>query len=164
MKIREEAPSDTAQIHELVARAFAGAEHSAGNEQDIVAALRAAGALALSLVAELNGRIVGHVAFSPVAIGDHSGTWLGLGPVAVAPDAQRLGVGSALIRQGLDRIRAEGWEGCVVLGDPAYYQRFGFRNVSGLQFEGVPAEYFMALAFTGTTPMGNAVYHPAFYQ
>lgn len=164
MIIRDERPDDISAIHLTIREAFARAEHSGGNEQDIVKALRNSHALTLSLVAELDDEVIGHVAFSPVTIGESEGRWLGMGPVAVAPVAQRHGIGAALVRAGLERIRDAGWAGCVVLGDPAYYQRFGFRVSEGLYFKDVPAEYFMAIAFSGPIPRGNAVYHSAFYE
>lgn len=90
--------------------------------------------------------------------------WLGLGPVSVAPDLQGRGIGSALIQEGLSQVRASGAKGCVVLGDPGYYLRFGFRQDPGLRFAGVPSEYFMRLALAGAVPAGDVTYQPAFYE
>lgn len=160
--VRAETAADAAAIAAVVERAFAGAEHASGTKATIVAALRDAGALTLSLVAERDGRIVGHVACSPVTIGDGTPRWYGLGPVAVEPALQGRGIGSTLVRAALDRLRALGAAGCVVLGEPAYYARFGFRATSGLAYPGPPPEYFTALAFDGHAPRGTVAYHAAF--
>jgi putative acetyltransferase len=144
--------------------AFAGAEQSSGTEGAIIDGLRAAGTLTLSLVAEDNGEIVGHVAFSPVTVNGRAVGWFGLGPVSVKPGLQRSGTGSRLIREGLARLRSDDAKGCVVLGDPGFYQRFGFISGPALTFEGVPPEYFMALPFIGSPPSGHAMYQPAFYM
>ena len=162
MEIREESPGDEAAIAALVAAAFAGAPHSAGTEAAIVAALRAAGALSLSLVAVEGGAAVGHVAFSPVAIGGRACGWLGLGPLAVLPGRQGGGIGGALVRAGLARLRAAGAAGCVLLGEPGYYRRFGFRAEPGLSLAGVPPAYFLALPFGAAVPRGPVTYHAAF--
>ena len=129
MIIRDELPEDTALIRTVVREAFRTAPARPGQvlgpdvgkaEVAIVDGLRAAGALTLSLVATLDGdALVGHVAFSPVSIdGAHDG-WFGMGPVAVWPECQRRGVGSRLVREGLERLRECGARGVVVLGNPA---------------------------------------------
>lgn len=160
--LRSETPADTPAIRALITKAFAVAEHSSGTEAAIVDALRARDELTLSLLAEQDGRVIGHVAFSPVAIGDGAAGWYGLGPVAVAPDCQGAGIGAALIEAGLARLRQAGAGGCVVLGDPGYYARFGFANEAGLRYEGAPAEYFMALTLDGSRPQGAVAYSVAF--
>lgn len=160
--LRSETPADPPAIRALITQAFAGAEHSSGTEAAIVDALRARGELILSLLAEQDGRLIGHVAFSPVAIDDGTSGWYGLGPVAVAPDRQGAGVGVALIEAGLARLRQAGAGGCVVLGDPGYYARFGFAHDATLRYEGAPAEYFMALTFDGGRPRGAVSYSVAF--
>lgn len=160
--IRAEADGDADAIGALVATAFAVAPHASGTEAAIVTALREAGALELSLVALRAGRIVGHVAFSPVRIGGAPGGWRGLGPVAVAPDCQGQGIGSALVRTGLARLRDAGAAGCVVLGDPAWYGRFGFAPDPALRLPGAPPEYFLCLALAGSVPAGDVAYHAAF--
>ena len=161
--IRPETPADAAAIRRLTDAAFAGAPHASGTEGAIIDALRAEGTLALSLVAEEDGRIVGHAAFSPVAIGGADAGWLGLGPVSVLPLRQRTGIGTRLVRDGLARLRADGAGGCVVLGDPAWYRRLGFENDPGLTFDGAPAAYFLRLSFGETVPAGAVTYRPAFY-
>lgn len=164
MILRKERPTDARAIRALTKIAFAGAEHSSGNEAEIIAALREGEALALSLVMESSEGLIGHCAFSKVEIGDGSRGWLGLGPVSVDPEVQGQGIGARLIREGLTRLaRDHGAKGCVVLGDPGYYARFGFKGTPGLTFEGVPPEYFMQLAFDGPVPQGAVRYHPAFY-
>lgn len=164
MIFRPENVQDIAEIRALMAAAFKDAPHSDGREGAIVDALRAAGALTVSLVAEQEGEIVGHVAFSPVAIGGKAADWYGLGPVAVRPDRQRHGIGTRLVGAGLELIKDLGAAGCVVLGDPGYYARFGFEADPALQFPGVPAAYFQRLDFGHAAGRGGVVvYHPAFY-
>ena len=160
--LRDEQPGDAAAMGDLVRAAFDGAPHSDGTEAAILDGLRCAGALRLSLVAELDSAIVGQVAFSPVTVDGADQGWLGLGPVAVRPDRQGRGIGEALIREGLARIAAAGAAGCVVLGDPGYYRRFGFRSGPGLMLPGPPPEYFQALILNGPAATGVVAYHPAF--
>ncbi|MGO4222486.1 GNAT family N-acetyltransferase [Lysobacter sp. TAF61] len=162
MWIRTESQADHTAISKLIAAAFADQPGEGATEQRIVDALRADGALSLSLVADIDGRIAGHVAFSAVRVGDGAVGWYGLGPVAVAPGDQRNGVGTALIRAGLSEIAERGARGCVVLGDPAYYQRFGFRNEPGLTFGDVPPQYLQALAFGDRVAEGEVTYHASF--
>lgn len=164
MIIRPETASDASAITQLTAEAFQGAAHSDGNEAQIILGLRASGALTLSLVAEAAGEVVGHIAFSPVMLdGAAGGCWLGLGPMAVSPAAQGRGIGSALVTAGLQRLRATGAAGVVVLGDPAFYGRFGFAAGQGPGLDGVPEAYFMSLAFTAPAPQCRVQYHPAFF-
>ena len=161
MKIRDEQPGEADAIRAVVAEAFIGAAHSSGTEAAIVDALRTEGALDVSLVAD-DGPVVGHVAFSPVTINGKACGWFGLGPIAILPSHQGQGIGAALIQAGLERLLASGALGCVVLGDPAYYGRFGFEADSRLVYPGVPPEYFQRLAFQGEAPAGQVAYHPGF--
>jgi predicted N-acetyltransferase YhbS len=160
--IRAERPGDLDAIRGVTTAAFAGAAHSSGTEAAIVDAVRKAGALTISLVAVEGQEIVGHVAFSAVTIDARPGAWFGLGPVSVRPDRQGAGIGTALIESGLARLRATGAEGCVVLGDPRYYARFGFLCEPALRYPGVPAEYFQRILFKGPPPVGEVAYHPGF--
>ncbi len=162
MKIRNETPADADQIRRITEDAFAGSAHSSGTESAIIDALRREGSLTLSLLAEEGDEIVGHVAFSPVLVGGREVAWFGLGPVSVRPDRQHEGIGGTLICEGLSRLHAQGARGCVVLGDPGYYHRFGFMTDAKLRFPGVPAEYFMCLAFSDPIPTGVVSYHSAF--
>lgn len=162
VNIRPEIPADEAAISAVITAAFLEAEHSSGNEAKIVETLREARSLSVSLAAIDNDRIVGHVAFSPVTVDGRSDGWLGLGPVAVLPLRQREGIGSALIEAGLAQLRVQGSRGCVVLGDPAYYRRFGFTADPKLRLVGVPAEYFQRLLFKEQPRSGVVEYHPAF--
>lgn len=162
MNIRPELATDAKTISALLKRAFSGHAHSSGTESAIVAALRAQSALSVSLVAEVKGRIVGHVAFSPVTVGDGAPHWYGLGPLAVEPRYQRLGIGSSLVQAGLGQLRQRSAAGCVVLGDPAFYGRFGFLAHSGITYPGPPPEYFMALVLSGPMALGEVRYHDAF--
>ncbi|MFC5606632.1 GNAT family N-acetyltransferase [Variovorax soli] len=160
--IRSEEPSDIDAITDVTEKAFRHAPHTSHTEHYIVLALRRAGALGVSLVAQQAGRVVGHVAFSPVAISDGSPHWWGLGPVSVLPEAQGIGIGSALVRDGLAALRGLGAQGCVVLGEPDYYGRFGFRSGQGLVLDGVPPEYFQSLSLGARAASGRVSYHPAF--
>lgn len=162
--IRPETGADHDAIEALTVAAFLNAPHTDHNEQLIVRALRQAGALSLSLVAEQAGRVVGHLCFSPVTISDGSPHWYGLGPISVSPALQGRGLGSRLMDAGLAELKGIGAAGCVVLGDPGFYGRFGFVPEPGLTLPGVPAEYFMARSFGAAMPSGEVCYHPAFEQ
>jgi len=160
--IRAETPADIAAIHAVTAAAFKDAAHSSHTEQYIVDALRERGELVVSQVAVQDGQVIGHVAVSPVAISDGSEGWFGLGPISVDPPHQGLGVGAALMRAALDALQAIGAHGCVLLGEPAFYGRFGFHCVPGVVLPGVPAEYFQALLLQAPMPRGEVSYSPAF--
>ena len=160
--IRNETHADVGTITEVTVAAFKTLEISNHTEQFIIAALRAAKALTVSLVAEVDGRVVGHIAFSPVTISDGSPNWYGLGPVSVLPECQRRGIGSALIQEGISRLKDLGARGCCLVGHPEYYRRFGFQNVRGLGHEGVPEEVFFALSLDGHIPHGIVEFHAGF--
>lgn len=160
--IRSETAADAGAIAEVTVAAFSTLEISQHTEEYIVDALRAANALTVSLVAELDGRVIGHIAFSPVAISDGTPDWYGLGPVSVLPAYQRQGVGTALIREGLSRLQALHARGCCLVGHPGYYRKFGFANMPELTVEGVPPEVFFALSFDGRRPRGTVTFHDAF--
>ena len=118
-------------------------------------------ALTFSLVAEANGQVIGHIAASPVTIDGEAGDWYGLAPLSVAPERHQ-GLGSQLVRRLLAELRMLPAGGCVVLGEPTYYSRFGFRVESGLALLGVPAEYFQAQSFSGRMARGIVAFHAAF--
>ncbi|MGH7367544.1 MAG: GNAT family N-acetyltransferase [Candidatus Rokuibacteriota bacterium] len=164
MRIRAEQAGDQAAVRAVNVAAF-----ETPAEANLVDALRAQARPVVSLVAESAGAIVGHVMFSPVVLPGHPAlTLMGLGPMAVAPARQRVGVGSALVRAGLAECRRLDADAVVVLGHPAYYPRFGFaagvRFGLGCEYD-VPAEAFMVLelrpgALRGAA--GTAQYHVAF--
>lgn len=160
--IRSETNADVSAINEVTIAAFKTLEISNQTEQFIIKALRAANALTISLVAELDGRIVGHIAFSPVTISDGTKNWYGLGPVSVLPEYQRQGIGKALIQEGLSRLKGMNAKGCCLVGHPDYYRQFGFKSVLGLVVDGVPQEVFFALSFDEHTPRGIVTFHEAF--
>ena len=163
INIRDETPADVDAINAVTIAAFQPLEISSHTEQFVVTALRAAGALSLSLVAEVAGQVVGHIAFSPIILSDGSLHWYGLGPVSVLPAYQRQGIGKALIHEGLARLKAIHAQGCCLVGHPGYYTKFGFQNVPGLALEGVPPEVFFTLSMDGHVPHGTVNFHPAFW-
>jgi putative acetyltransferase len=162
MIIRAETPADVSAITDVTVAAFRNQPFSHQTEHFIVNALRAGNALTISLVAEVDGRVVGHISFSPVTVSDGTRGWYGLGPVSVLPEQQRQGIGSALINEGLSSLRALGARGCGLVGDPGYYARFGFGSSPGLVYEGIPQEFFLVLPFAGEAPQGVAVFHEGF--
>ncbi|HEU4888513.1 MAG TPA: N-acetyltransferase [Thermoanaerobaculia bacterium] len=164
MNIRPERSEDIASIHEVNEQAFGRA-----GEADLVDALRKQATPFLSIVAEEDGKVVGHICFSPVTIEHSDGSTvkiIGLAPMAVAPGRQNQGIGSQLVRSGLEECRRAGFSAVVVLGHSEYYPRFGFRPAStaGLRSEyDVPDPVFMLLEFSsGNDLSGVARYHPAF--
>jgi len=160
--IRSETGADVGIIADVTIAAFSTLPISNHTEQFIIAALRAANALTVSLVAEMDGRVVGHIAFSPVVMSDGSPGWYGLGPVSVLPEYQAQGIGGALIQEGLSRLKGLGARGCCLVGHPEYYKRFGVRNPRGLVHEGVPEDVFFAMSFDGLIPKGTVEFHEGF--
>jgi putative acetyltransferase len=160
--IRSETVADIDTITRVTVAAFKTLEVSNQTEHFIIEALRAAKALAVSLVAESDNRVVGHIAFSPVTISDGTRNWYGLGPVSVLPEYRWNGIGKALIQEGLSRLKDLNAQGCCLVGHPDYYRRFGFKNMPGLVLEGVPPEVFLALSFDGYTPQGTVDFHEGF--
>ena len=154
--------ADIRAIEALTAAAFRDAPHTSHTEHFIVNALREAGKLTVSLVAQENAEIVGHVAVSPVAISDGSNDWFGVGPVSVSPERQRQGIGSRLMEQALAELRKQSASGCVVLGYPQFYSRCGFRTHPNLVPPDMPPEYFLAVSFGTKSPAGTVSYHEAF--
>lgn len=157
--VRSATAADARAIRRLHTEAFGGSA-----EADIVDALIAANAVTLSLVAEQNGEIIGHIFFSPVTIDGASVSTVGLAPMAVLPAFQRRGIGSQLVRASLDELRRIGCDGVVVLGHPSYYPRFGFVRASqyGLRWEhDCPDDAFMALELRPGSLLGGVVrYRP----
>lgn len=162
MLIRPETVADLEAIRQVNLQAFAEHPVSQQTEHLIVDALRDDGALALSLVAVLDDVVVGHIAFSPAAVGEDASGWLLVGPLAVLPRLQGRGIGSALVSAGLTESRSAGALGCVLVGEPAFYGRFGFTRCRSAVCEGVPGEYLQCVTFAGREPVGTVVAHPAF--
>lgn len=159
---RREKHADIDAITTVTVAAFKTLEVSNQTEHFIIEVLRAAKALTLSLVAESNDRVVGHIAFSPVTISDGIRNWYGLGPVSVLPEYQRNGIGKALIQEGLSRLKDLNARGCCLVGPPDYFKKFGFKNMPGFVHEGVPPEVFLALTFDGYIPQGTVSFHEGF--
>ena len=162
IRIRSEAPSDASAIEAVTVAAFLNASHASHTEHLIVDALRRSRQLTISLVAEEHGQVIGHVAISPVSIIGGVDKWYGLGPISVVPERQGRGVGTQLMEHALAELRARGAAGCVVLGDPSYYCRFGFQAEPSLVLPGVPPAYFQVVSFGGPMPTGTVSYHDSF--
>lgn len=163
LSIRKEETRDQTPIYTLTQRAFAPMAFAAGDEQDLINALRDRGALCLSLVATHHGRVIGHLALSPVTHETGAQGWFGLGPISVAPEHQRRGVGGALIAEAKAWMTAHGAQGCVLVGNPTYYARFGFAPAPAHASERDPSAYFQVLLVAGEIPPGRFSFHPAFY-
>jgi len=162
MIIRAEKKSDIKAIFEITKQAFETHPISQGTEQFIINALRKDNALTISLVAEFEDKVVGHIAFSPLTISDGSSDWYALGPISVQPQLQRQGIGKALMREGLSQLKSLGAQGCVLVGQPEYYNRFGFKSYPNLSMEGVPQQYVLGLPFNEKMATGSITHHHAF--
>jgi len=162
LTIRPERTGDAAAISRVINAAFSGMPYAAGDEAELVETLREQKSLPVSFVAESDGAIVGHIAFSPARATDSAQGWYALGPVAVLPTHQRTGIGSTLVRTGLQRIAEMGAVGCILTGNPAYYARFGFELAPSLAPAGEPAEFFMVKLLGTELPNAPIHFHPAF--
>jgi len=163
MLIRAERPSDVSAIDDLTIRAFKPMAYSEGTEAPIIRLLRRSGDLALSLVAEENGVVIGHVAFSPIRIDGHEG-WFGLGPIAVEPARQRSGIGKALIKSGLEILKTRGAAGVALIGDPDVYRSSGFASDGRLTYKGLETRFVQRIVFCGPDPDGELHFADAFDQ
>jgi len=164
IEIRPERPGDEAAIYQITADAFRGRPYAGGNEQDLVNRLRELGQLSLSLVALDTNQLVGQVSFSPVTLSDGSNPWFGLGPVSVTPERQGQGIGGQLIRAGLADLSERKALGCVLTGNPAYYERFGFSLAPDHVPEPEPPEFFQLKLLRATRAEGRFAFHSAFYE
>ena len=162
INIRNETSADLPAIEAVTICAFLNAPHTSHTEQFIVSALRKAGLLTISLVADAEGTVIGHVAVSPVSISDGASGWFGLGPISVMPKHQRCGVGSRLMHEALRILREQRASGCVLLGEPEYYNRFGFQADPNLILPDVSPEYFQVISLDSSRPHGTVSYHEAF--
>ena len=114
------------------------------------------------MVAEIDGQVIGHIAFSPAPVSDGTPGWYALGPVSVLPEYQRTGIGRAMIWAGLERLKVMGARGCCLVGHPGYYGKVGFINPTGFYYEGVPPEIFFALSFDDQYPQGAVTFYEGF--
>lgn len=162
INIRLEKSSDIQGIHTITVASFLDAPHTDHTEQFIVKALRDSNALTVSIIAEDSTKIVGHVALSPVTISDGSSDWYGLGPISVIPNLQGKGIGSELMYAAITELKKLNAKGCVLLGDPNYYTRFGFKPINDLILPDVPPEYFQAILLQDSYPTGTVTYHESF--
>ena len=160
--IRPETPSDIAAIRAINIAAFAVHPYSRHTEHLIVDALRHDRALSASLVAVRNDQPLGYIAFSEAAVGEMGDGWYLVGPVAVLPEFQRQGIGSLLVQSGLEDLRSRQAAGCVLVGDPGFYRRFGFDIHPGLAHQGVPHDFVLGLSFGAVPPTGEIKAHRAF--
>ena len=135
---------------------------SDGSEASIITALRGAGHLTLSLVAEEGGVIIGHIAFSPLTIGDAIEGWFSLGPVSVEPERQRSGIGRRLVASGVAHFREHAALGIALIGDPQIYSRFGFESDGQLTYKDVPRNLVQRITLSGPHSIGEMRFVDAF--
>lgn len=162
--VRPERPEDHGAIHDVTLRAFAPMAYADGDEQELIARFRDAGQLALSLVAEREGTVVGQVTLTPALAADGIGSWYALGPVAVEPALKHQGIGSALILSAIDWLKAQHAAGCILVGNPAYYSRFGFRPFPELAPPDQPAQFYQILPLAIANPTSVIAFHPLFSE
>ena len=163
--IRAEQPSDYSAIYHVTQTAFKDRPYADGDEHELITHLRNRGALSVSLVAVHNHQVVGQITFSPATLQNGEGLWFALGPVSVTPERQHQGIGTQLIETGLNAVAALQAYGCILTGDPRYYQRFGFQMSPSTCPEEEDPAYFMVKLLRGPTlPHGRFRFHPAFYH
>lgn len=166
--IRPEQACDYEVIYDITKRAFAPMPYAGGNEQDLINLLRNNDALEISLVAQIGSDIVGHIAFSKAfpenESADVNGGYYALGPIAVDPELQRSGIGSALIYEGIDILRQREAAGCILVGNVDYYQRFGFKTAPHLCPKSEPKDHYMILPLAVKNIDTIIGFHPLFHS
>ena len=162
MLMRLETAADRAAIHALTTAAFAPMRFSDGTEADLVDLLRESGDLTLSLVAESDGKIIGHAAFSPAEVSGSDGQWMALGPISVTVGLQRQGIGRKLIDEGCARLARARISGIVLTGNPAVYEPCGFSCDGALHHTGTPDKNVLWRSLDGTRASGHIRFAAAF--
>lgn len=162
IEVRNEKDADAEAIYQLTLAAFEPMFFSDGSEAPLVGLLRKDGDLTISLVAETDHQIVGHIAFSPVTINGKHGGWFGLGPVSVDPDQQKQGIGRLLVEAGLKILREQGATGCALTGNPQIYSRLGFQSNRNLSYGTLDRQFVQWISFNGVAPSGELKFAPAF--
>ncbi len=160
LTFRHETAEDIATLHALTYAAFLPMEFSDNSEAAALDQLREDGDLLLSLIAERDGAIVGHIAFSPLSIGGQTLDWVALGPISVTPSLQKQGIGTALIAEGLQQMRESGARGCGLVGNPTVYGRSGFTSDAGLTYQGLPQALVQYVHWSGPMPKGEFLFAP----
>ena len=160
--IRPERLEDYDAIYDVTKRAFAPMPYADGDEQELIGRFRDAGVLALSLVAEKDGKVVGQITFTPAFAADGSTGWFALGPVSAEPGLKHQGIGSQLIQAGIAWLKEQNAAGCILIGNPAYYSRFGFLPFPDLTPPGMPSEYYQILPLGTAEPDTVVGFHPLF--
>ncbi len=162
IKIRPEEARDHDAIYELTRIAFEPMFFSDGTEAPLVGKLRQDGDLTLSLVAQQDGEIVGHIAFSPATINGRHDGWFGLGPVSVHPKLQKQGIGRKLVETGLKMLEERGATGSVLTGNPDIYSRMGFQSDGNLSYGTLERQFIQWIVFKGAPPVGELKFARAF--
>ncbi|WP_434779621.1 GNAT family N-acetyltransferase [Neisseria sp. Ec49-e6-T10] len=162
MVIRSEEKGDEQVIDQLLLDAFKDQPYSNNTENQMVQKLRQDNGVTLALVAGYKDEIIGYIAFSKIVIDNQLSDWEALAPVSVSPQWQNKGIGRQLIEEGLKILKGRLVSGCVLVGFPEYYKRFGFRTTNQLKVDGIPPEYFMVLPFNKSIPVGTVEFHSAF--
>lgn len=165
MNIYLESPMDHEAVYAILRRAFADKDYSRFQEETVVKALRQVKAIKNAYVAEVDNNLVGYLALSEVSINgnDFDMTWYGVGPMAVLPEYQRQGIGSALINRILFQLRQTDIGGLILVGDHGYFKRFGFQPSNSMVAQGIPQESILIYPFRKTLPVGELWFHSAFY-
>lgn len=163
VKIRDAEVGEAKVIEHLIAAAFAPKAFADESDASLPERLHNDGDLTASLVAVDQSGIIGQVALSPAAIGDHAG-WGCIGPISVKIDRQGQGIGGQLMVAAEHAARNAGFQGLVLLGDPRYYTRFGFVNDGGITYKDLSAAYVMYKTFKGNRPSGEVIFAAAFEQ
>jgi len=161
--IRDERPADYAAIRTLTDAAFAPMPYGDGTEAASIDRMRADSDLTISLVAEAD-EIIGHVAFSPAQVGRTPGAWYGLGPISVREDVQKQGLGTRLAHTGLNRLRAMGAAGCVLIGRPQVYGPMGFISDRSLTHGKLDPALVQYIVLNGSKPSGEVTFAPALQE
>ena len=162
--IRPERQTDIPELRTRAISAFKDAPYLDGIEADIIDVLRETGHLFLSLVAEIDGAIVGNIVLSPITIDGKNCGWHGLGPLWVSTDARGKGIATALVAAGLEQSKQRGSKGCATVGDHGFYGRFGLQALAGLHLIGAPARNFLCLSHSDPHPTGEVVFQDVFYS
>ncbi|MEJ6404209.1 GNAT family N-acetyltransferase [Yoonia sp. 2307UL14-13] len=164
MLIRPETPADITTIRQLTDVAFAPMPYADGNEGAALDQMRIDRDLTLSLVAEKDGEIIGHVAFSPAQISEAAGDWYGLGPISVRADRQKQGIGTKLAHEGLGQLKTRGAAGCVLIGRPAVYGPMGFISDGNLTHKNIDPAIVQYIILNDTAPKGEVTFAPALQE